>query len=1016
MVKNRVIGLFFWAFTLFGSLAAPSLYAGGKPEESLARADLLIAEKKYDEAIRELSEFARRNPERFSEAQERFQRINQIREEYNAIANALLDEVVATEPDMEKVLRLTQALEDLESGSNLGVQDFIVRTRGLALFNFNRQRLGDILERGRALLDAGDFAGALRVYAGGMDIYREDFFASGYGNIIDGRVNGGIDNINNVIDAFPRVMEPLRVAAANIGRAAGEGVDPAGIEALYVPLSEAMDSLIDLRRLLYETADYYDMQLEEFQKLDNTIGDRNFLSFASRLIQGRAGESVQEGMIGVLEGYWNSVISGAEAALRGRVDSVFAAGFALVESGDFEAARRNFTDAREYGRYPLDLIVRRRALRDPGGQFAVELDGRSVLREDAGVFLKYDSMVDAAGYLFEDAGFALACEALTRGEITVVQRWQSGELSATDALSHERELQGALSEISGEVDGLLARASGEETELRAFQAGEESAGDVEPDYIGDALGVIKNLAASVLVERRLSAARYYTVANGELEKRLAARREQFAGGSAQINGISRVTEDRGTVVERYPAEGLAVITAMIGTIADDTREGNLLLSWYSSEPPEITVASEVSALRNTALSMMNEFADLRTRGQGLIAPTRMVIAQADAYRQDGVRYYREAQNALSRQNFDTARDRVTRAAEQFNASLAIQESSSLRNEWDSQIFVLGQEINRLENEMVIRDVRGFVNDARTAYFGGNFERAEDLLVRAQNRWRVTNPENDEEVTYWLNIVRGAVSLRSGRVIPQTAPLYPEMSQLLSEAQKDYDEGVRYLNSGRRGEGLAKFSEARQKTREVKLMFPVNQEAGMLDLRMDRVVDPRAFDASFEQRLRTAIAGTGRRSVEAFAELQNLAEINPGYPGMAGIITRAEISMGMRPPPPDPRVIARSNELRVSAQRILDANNTAQFEVALTQINEAITLNPENTQATIVKDRLLARISRPSAVVMSSQDETAYNQALMEYQQGNLIMALAIVQRLLRNPQYRNISKIVELERRVQALL
>jgi len=288
------------------------------------------------------------------------------------------------------------------------------------------------------------------------------------------------------------------------------------------------------------------------------------------------------------------------------------------------------------------------------------------------------------------------------------------------------------------------------------------------------------------------------------------------------------------------------------------------------------------------------------------------------------------------------------------------------------------------------------------------------LVRAQNRWRVTNRENDEEVDYWLNIVRGAVSLRSGRTIPVTAPLYPEMSQRLSEAKKDYEEGLRFFDAGRRDNGIAKFNNARQKTREVKLMFPVNQDAGMLDLRMDRVIDPRAFDS--ELLLRTAIAGTERRSIEAFAELQNLAEINPRYPGMAGILNRAEIAMGIRPPPPDPRAIARSNELSASARRILDANNTVQFEVALTQINEAIILNPNNTQATVIKDRLLTRISNSNALVMNSQDEAAYNQALREYQQGNYILSLAIVQRLLQNPQYRNISKLVELQRRVQALL
>jgi hypothetical protein len=266
------------------------------------------------------------------------------------------------------------------------------------------------------------------------------------------------------------------------------------------------------------------------------------------------------------------------------------------------------------------------------------------------------------------------------------------------------------------------------------------------------------------------------------------------------------------------------------------------------------------------------------------------------------------------------------------------------------------------------------------------------------------------------MVRGALSLRSGRVILPTAPLYPEMSQLLSAATRDYEEGVRYINTGSRSSGLAKFGDARRKTREVKLMFPVNQEAGMLELRMDQVTDPGVFIASFDQRMRDAIAGTKRRSIESFAELQNLAEINPGYPGIAAILVQAEIDMGRRPPPLNPRDLARSRDLAASARRILDGNITTQFEVALAQVNEALTLNPNNTDAMPVKDRLLTRMSAPGAIVLNSQDETEYQRAVRELQQGNNLVALSIVERLLQNPQNRNITKVLDLQRRIQSIL
>ena len=1018
MVKNRILRLF-WLFVFLYSLTVPSLYAKGKQEQDLALADRLISEKLYDDAIKVLSDFAKRNPNRFDEAQQRLQQVYRIRDEYNSIADEIIDELISEDPDMEKILNMTNRLEELESSTNPQVAAFIRRTRELALFNYNRQRLARILNQGRLLLDQGNYEEALQTYLSGIDIYQDEFFAAGYGEIIEQRVTWGIDCLYKVVETFPQAAPPVLTAVTEIIRDTEQGSLPARIGELYSRLSGVMNRVIELQQLLYETINYYSMQFDEFQKLDSTIGDRNFLSFAIRLIQGRSGEDIQEGMLGAVEGYWNSVVGLAEDALQKRADEVYAAGLGAGFNREYASSRQSFISAQGYSVYPLYLIEKYYSLKEDGNPATVQLYNQEVLSEKADVFLKYQSMIEAMQFMVQGSELGISFNTSNQGDKNSVERWRSGEMRAADALSQEQVLQGVLGSLNREVDALLSRVNQREAEMQNLQT-ELEENEFQNlnfiQYINNAQAVIGGLRSLVLGERQQSSIRYYTIANGEMEKRLAGRQGQFTEGTSLIGGISRTTEDRGTVVEHFPAEGLTIITGMIDAVAADTREGNALLSRYSAEPQEITANRGVTELQNNAQAIMAELSSILTQGQNLVTPTRNQIAQADAYRLDGIRYFREAQNALSGQNFDTARDRVTRAAEQFNNSLAIQESSVLRNEWYTQLVGLGLEINRLENEMVIRDVREMVNTARTAYFQGSFERAEDLLVRAQNRWHVTNPDDDEEVSYWLNIVRGAVSLRSGRIIPVTAPLYPEMSQLLSEARKGYDEGVRYLETGRRTEGLAKFNEARQKTREVKLMFPVNQEAGMLDLRMDQVIDPRAFESSFEQRLRTAITGTERRSIEAFAELQNLAEINPRYPGMAGIITQAEIAMGIRPPPPDPRAVARSSELASSAQRILDSGNTAQFEVALTQINESISLNPNNTQATAVKDRLLSRMSTPSAVVMNSQDEAAYNQALMEYQRGNYIMALAIVQRLLQNPQYRNISKILELQRRVQALL
>jgi tetratricopeptide (TPR) repeat protein len=361
---------------------------------------------------------------------------------------------------------------------------------------------------------------------------------------------------------------------------------------------------------------------------------------------------------------------------------------------------------------------------------------------------------------------------------------------------------------------------------------------------------------------------------------------------------------------------------------------------------------------------------------------------------------------------------VVQSTERYNASLAIQESDSLRGERDTRILTLGADIKRRENESVVREVRDLVNNARSSYFGGDFERAEELLVRARNRWLVTNFEEDSELNYWLTVVRGALSLRSGRVIPVTAPLYAEMSQLLSDARKRYDEGVRHFNNHRRTEGLATFAEARRKTREVKLMFPVNQEAGLLELKMDQITDPGAFNESFTRRFNEAVAGTksNRRSVEAFADLQNLAEINPRYPGIALALAQAEIDMGYKLPPPDPRTLARAQELTREAREIINARIRSEYPIALEQLNQALQLDPNNTQAMYEKDRVQTLLGAEGNIVLDSAAEQEYQRAVREFQQQNKLMAISIVRQLLQNPQNRNSARILELQRRIESAL
>jgi tetratricopeptide (TPR) repeat protein len=202
------------------------------------------------------------------------------------------------------------------------------------------------------------------------------------------------------------------------------------------------------------------------------------------------------------------------------------------------------------------------------------------------------------------------------------------------------------------------------------------------------------------------------------------------------------------------------------------------------------------------------------------------------------------------------------------------------------------------------------------------------------------------------------------------------------------------------------------------MFPMNQEARLLELRVDQQTDLPAFNASFRQRLNEAVAGTKPevRSTQSFADLQDLVEINRNYPGIRQLLTQAEIDMGYRLPPPDPRAIARSNELTQLAMTIINARNSTQYEVALAQLNEAIQLNPNNTQAQRGKDQVQTWMTGTGTIVLDSHSQDEYTRAVQEFTRGNNLTALAIVRQLLQNPRNQNSTLILELQRRIESVL
>jgi hypothetical protein len=467
----------------------------------------------------------------------------------------------------------------------------------------------------------------------------------------------------------------------------------------------------------------------------------------------------------------------------------------------------------------------------------------------------------------------------------------------------------------------------------------------------------------------------------------------------------------------YPREALSETRVLLDALRSDRT---LMQNAVSVLEPAVSLDSQVPYSLEEIARAIERLNVLEQNAVQLasLAEEKAVLAQR-ALNEAELRYVQAVQ-AADRQEFESARDNLQRARARFNESLALQESAVLRVDSDARLLALDERIASEENEFIVREVRDLKTRARAAYYEGDFDTAENLLTRAQARWHITNVEDDVEIRNLLALVGTAISMKMGRVIPITAPLYPEMSQILNIAHQHYSQGAALLTQGRRVEAESILNLAKQKLKELQLVYHFNQEANLLLLRIDRLIDPRTFETQFTNRV--ASARTEYRSPEtqqqAYADLLDLYEINPSYPGLRNLIVQVEIDIGIRPKPIDQAALNRSRSLTSQALSLLD--RSGQNEVALRQalalVDEAIMLNPNNNDAIILKDRTLSRLGGQTVTVLSGADESEYQRAVREISRGNAIEAKAIVEMLLQKDSNKRSFKVLELQKKVDSLL
>lgn len=977
-------------------------------ETDLTAIDTLIEQTDYNKALQELDKYIRNYSDYFDEAQKRVEKILLARRLYADKAEELVLVIQNDPGNNERILEIIRELESLEKNPTATQLAFVRDARRAATFNLFRRQFVEINNQADQYYSQGNYVAAVDTYHSGFHMYRDDFFYD-YNGMEEADI--ATDALAKIEDNLPRykaLQDSLNGAISRYIDAANQR-NSAVATAAYTQVEETVSDLIEIRNLIFEGSGQLSKLYDRLTENTDGVTDASFLPFVVRYASGR--QNVENsGILGVVDGQLERQINNLKNATSSAVSSLND-NFITSARDSFVAASADgipfVSSARDFGLLGRNINNFYSLIKTDNGTKAgsYPLYSSSMLFEAELAARTMDALSAANALRLENERMVN----FTKPEKAYETERLGGGTYVQNIIAAVGNLENAAVEVDGKYndeDWAIAyrnnlQNAGNETALSldAFESTYNSGVEELNSFVRVNGGALWQLAGKYYEE----CADVYV---SEAEQKYAEAEKLYSGVPFGDDNI---------LTARYPQESLNMATALSTQIDNDrvilVRGRNTIsVSNYSTVPPII-------ASINNYIARLDA---LKTNIATLSTNSRNLIARSQEARQLADQRARQAEAALDSGEYDLALQRLQEARVGFSNALSYQESAELRAYSDNLLAALGERILRAENEIVVMEVRRLKTEARNEYHNGNFEVAENLLTRAAARWAVTNVEEDIEISNLLALVTTALSVSSGRVISFTSPLYPEMSQTLSIARTHFDEGQKFLKAGNRTAAITELELALVKIQELQLVYPLNQEASLLSLRISQTLDPDGFAALFENRVNSARNSyrNPAQQREAYTALLDLYAINPNYPGLGQLIYDVEIAIGVRQKPIDRTALNRSTELTNQAQRVVNAagRDEIQLRRALGLIDEAMELNPNNDAAMILRDRIQISLGGGAAVILSAEDEAKYQQAIQAMQRNNIVTANAIVEQLLQNPANRRSSKILDLQRQIRALL
>ena len=1013
---------------------------------SLFEIERLIRKTDYTEALKQLNLYIEKKPDYFDNAQRLVKIIMNRRKQYSVLAEKAIRSSEQNPEDHETPAKIILQMRSIEKNPPAEIKRMIDLLEDMHLFKYYAYLYDKLLEDSSELSHKGSYFEAIdKVRDEGFDIYKDEYYDS-YEFENTQMVTDAEAIMTALNDAVLRfedtsLQKEFDTINAQFLKAINDD-DFDQAERLLPQLQAAYTKYSQIRNDVYDCGQNIIALYAKQRELDSEITDASYLPFMQRFILG-ASEPADSGILGAIDCKFNTSIETIKNAIKEAEESRNNRYLVVLPEKLLESTTDYYelTNRTKYA-YPLEKYASL-------GKQANALYGllKIAPAEDGTEQIhapdpEYDIVVDYAPKL---ALLTVGLLEKTK-DFEAEQNVQKQLLSTTTTdITPLFDSVFRMTTILGVKSTLVPEAF--EWGSAYLEIPNDQTWTISTELYYSYLNTLFDSSAAsmtdswkIITESYKADSDSYVATAGEYKTYAQTYSTGFdehvdlnsmGGSSATAEQLASYAKNSGAQknpVYHYPDLSIKLyqkvqelsaqyIAAIEERQSSLTQNLNAHEDWLANEELVQVVNSTVDYLQNRK----SELELNRMQSTQELAEAQLQLEEAAYAKNNAASIFDEAQDALARGNLASAEKLLLEASERYADSLEIADDAALRAQVDSSVAKLSTQIMDAKNELVVKESRELYTQAREALNYDRYEDAETSINAAINKWAETHTEKNPEFETFLELVNTAVSMKTGRVLLGSDPLYSEMSQLLSIAYQYYDEGEQYIKQGKDKEADEALTLAEENLNKIKAVYPLNQEASLLLLKIDRLHDPKKFEEEFAQKVQTAIAQSKNKDTmaQAYNTLTDYYNLEPNYKGLKEAIYNLEIELGMRQRPVDNSAAARSTRLTTQAQTQFNSagSNTAKLNQALETVNEALRLNPNNKTAEALKDRISLKIGSSSIIVLSSDDQNLLTQAKKAYQSGNIDAANTYMLRLLNNnPNNIKLKEVEDLNNKIKSQL